>query len=97
MLWEDLKHLRPPNLKFLPVTVVPQVGRRGQIILDLSFPVYQEVNGVVTAVQASVNDTTVLTAPSVPVKEIGKAPPAAALHVRHAGGAAHPLLKAQHQ
>jgi hypothetical protein len=30
---------------------------------------------VVTVVQASVNDTTVLTAPSVPVKEIGKVLP----------------------
>jgi hypothetical protein len=75
MLWEDLKHLHPPNLKISPVAVVPQVGQWGQIILDLSFPVYQEVNGVVTAVQASVNDTMVLTAPSVPVKEIGKVLP----------------------
>jgi hypothetical protein len=40
--------------------------------LDLLFPVYQDVNGVVTAVQASVNDTTLLTAPAIPVKEIGK-------------------------
>ncbi len=30
---------------------------------------------MVTAVQASVNDTTILTAPSVPVKEIGKVLP----------------------
>jgi hypothetical protein len=43
--------------------------------LDLLFPVYQDVNGVVTAVQASVNDTTGLTAPSLPVKEIGKVLP----------------------
>jgi hypothetical protein len=75
MLWENLKHLRPPNLKNSPVAVVPQVGRRGRIILDLLFPVYQDVNGVVTAMQASVNDTTVLTAPSIPVKEIGKVLP----------------------
>ena len=26
MLWEDLKRLRPPNLKISPVVVVPQVG-----------------------------------------------------------------------
>jgi hypothetical protein len=75
MLWEDLNRLHPSNLKILPVAVVPQVGRQGQIILDLSFPVYQDVNGVVTAIQASVNDTTVLTAPSLPVKEIGKVLP----------------------
>jgi hypothetical protein len=69
MLWEDIKRLRPNNLKISPVAVVPQVGRRGRIILDLSFPVYQDVNGVVTATQASVNDTTALRAPSVPVKD----------------------------
>ncbi len=68
MLWEDLKSRRPPNLKILPVAVVPQVGRRGQIILDLLFPMYQDVNGVVTAVQPSVNDTTVLTAPTTPTQ-----------------------------
>ncbi len=58
MLWEDLKRLRPLNLKISPVAVVPQVGQGGCIILDLLFPVYQDVNGVVTAVQASVYDTT---------------------------------------
>jgi hypothetical protein len=75
ILWEALNRLRPSNLKILPVAVVPQVGRQGQIILDLSLPVYQDVNGVVTAVQASVNDTTSLTAPLLPVKEIGKVLP----------------------
>jgi hypothetical protein len=34
MLWEDIKRLRPTNLKISPVAVVPQVGRRGRIILD---------------------------------------------------------------
>ena len=68
-------HLCPLNLKILPVAVVPRVGQRGQIILDLLFPVYQDVNGVVTAMQASVNNTTVLTAPLIPVKETGKVLP----------------------
>jgi hypothetical protein len=72
VLWEDLQRLRPANLKILPVAVVPQTGPRGRIILDLSFPVYQEINGVVTVTQESVNSTTVLKAPSIPVKEIGK-------------------------
>ena len=72
VLWEDLQQLRPANLKILLVAVVPQKGRRGRIILDLSFPVYQEINGVVTVTQESVNSTTVLKAPSIPVKEIGK-------------------------
>jgi hypothetical protein len=75
MLWEDLQRLRPHTLKILPVAVVPQPGRRGRIIIDLSFPVYQDVNGDVTAVQSSVNDTTKLFAPDIPVKEIGKVLP----------------------
>ena len=48
LTWEELQDLRPPNLKISPVAVVPQADRRGRIILDLSFPVYQTVNGVVT-------------------------------------------------
>jgi hypothetical protein len=75
MLWKDLQWLRPTNLKILPVAVVPQIGCRGRIILDLSFPVYQEVDGVVTATQESVNSTTVIKSPSIPVKEIGKVLP----------------------
>jgi hypothetical protein len=57
---EELKQLRPPNLKISPVAAVPQVGRRPRIVLDLSFPVYQDVNGIITATQASVNDTMAL-------------------------------------
>ena len=75
MLWEDVRWLRPQNLKVSPVALIPQVGRCGRIILDLSFPVYQDVDGVVTISQESVNSTTVLTAPAIPVKEIGKVLP----------------------
>jgi hypothetical protein len=74
-LWEDLKKLRPANLKISLVAVVPQVGRRGRIILDLLFPVYQDQNGIITITQDSVNNTTVLQAPSELVKEIGKVLP----------------------
>ncbi len=72
MLWDDVQRLCPKNLKILPVALIRQVGRRSRIILDLSFPVYQEVGEVVTVTQTSVNEMTVLTAPSVPVKEIVK-------------------------
>jgi hypothetical protein len=48
------------------------VGRRGRIILNLLFPVYQKINGVVTIMQESVNESTILKAPSEAVKEIGK-------------------------
>ncbi len=71
-LWEDLKQHLPANFKISPVAVVPQVGRWGQIILDLLFPVYQDINGVITITQESVNNSTVLAAPPEAVKEIGK-------------------------
>ncbi len=75
MLLEDLRRLRPQNLKVSPVALIPQVGQCGQIICDLSFPVYQDIGGVVTVTQESVNSTTVLTALVIPVKEIGKVLP----------------------
>jgi len=93
-LWEDLKRLRPRNLKILPVAVVPQTGQRGRIILDLSFPVYQDVNGVVTAVQSSVNETTKpkLSAPDIPVKEIGKVLPCLLRYMRDTPAGLHILF-----
>jgi hypothetical protein len=57
------------------VAVGLQVSCRGRIILDLSFPVYQNLNGVITITQESINDTTVLQAPLALVKEIGKVLP----------------------
>ena len=70
--WEKLKRTQPVKLKISPVAVIPQVGRRGRIILDLSFTVYQEGDGGVSITQASVNETTAKTGPEAPVKEIGK-------------------------
>jgi hypothetical protein len=92
ILWEDIKRLRPTNHKISPVVVVPQVERRGRIILDLSFPVYQEVNGVVTATQASVNGTTALQAPLKPVKEIGKVFPQLLHYMRDTPAGLHILF-----
>jgi hypothetical protein len=92
MLWDDVKRLRPKNLKILPVALIPQVGRHGRIILDLSFPVYQEVDRVVTATQKSVNDTTVLTAPSVLVEEIGKVLPRLLRYMRDTPRGLHILF-----
>ena len=92
MLWEDVKRMRPRNLKISPVALIPQVGRRGRIILDLSFPVYQDVHGVITATQESVNDTTSLTAPSTPVKEIGKVLPRLLQYMRDTPRGVHILF-----
>jgi hypothetical protein len=55
-LWDNLQCTRPANLKISPVAVVLQVGHRGRMILDFSFPVYQESDGVVTISQESVYD-----------------------------------------
>jgi hypothetical protein len=37
--WEELRKLRPPQLKISPLAVIPQRNRRGRMILDLSFAV----------------------------------------------------------
>jgi hypothetical protein len=82
MYWDDIKDRLPANFKVSPVAVIPQTGRRGRIILDLSFPVRQPPNqqdakrrkmgGVVWP---SVNETTTPLAPPGPVHEIGKVLP----------------------
>jgi hypothetical protein len=73
--WDELKHLLPPKFKDSPVAVVPQAGRRGRIILDLSFPVYVSSPGKPrnnAVLQEVVNMTTEKLAPKEAVKEIGK-------------------------
>jgi hypothetical protein len=61
------------------VAVIPQEGRRGRIILDLSFAVCptQQKNQrkAGTIPQEAVNDTTVSLAPKTPVRKIGKVLP----------------------
>jgi hypothetical protein len=92
VLWDDIKHLQPRNLKISPVAIIPQEGRRSRIILDLSFLVYQEVDGVVTVTQKSVNDTTVLSAPSIPVRKIGKVLPRLLQYMRDTLAGLHILF-----
>jgi hypothetical protein len=83
VLWEDLRRLRPKNLKVSPLAVVPQRNRRGRMILDLSFAVRRQPhqgrrrkrNLDDDILQASVNDTTIQQAPDVPVKELGNVLP----------------------
>ncbi len=70
--WDELKISRPRIMKISPVAVVPQADRCGQIIINLSFPVYQEAEGSRTIIQQSFNEITIITAPTIPVKEIGK-------------------------
>ena len=37
--WSDIRSRLPENLKVSPLVVIPQVGRRDRLLLDLSFPV----------------------------------------------------------
>jgi hypothetical protein len=92
ILWDNLKRTRPSNLKISPVAAIPQVGRRPRIILDLSFPVYQDVDGVITATQESVNDTTALRAPKEAVREIGKVLPRLLTYMRDTPAGLHILM-----
>jgi hypothetical protein len=39
VLWHNLRNKLPVNLKISPLAVIPQVGPRGRLLLDLSFPV----------------------------------------------------------
>ena len=38
-LWSNLRPSLPLHLKVSPLAVIPQVGRRGRLLLDLSFAV----------------------------------------------------------
>jgi hypothetical protein len=86
--WEEIKQLCSLNLKISPMAVV----RRPRIILDLSFLVYQEVDGVVIVMQASVNDTTALQAPSAAIKEIGKVLPRLLTYMQDTSAGLHILM-----
>eukprot|EP00978_Attheya_sp_CCMP212_P043507 scaffold285421_cov55-Attheya_sp.AAC.1 len=74
--WDSIKNNPPSRLKISPLAVVPQVNRRGRLILDLSFPVHRAgVKGsrkLGPIIQESVKDTTVPLAPLAPVNELGK-------------------------
>jgi hypothetical protein len=79
MRWDDIKNNLPPSFKISPVAVIPQEGRRGRIILDLSFAVRLEQtpnqHKPGKALQEAINGITVLLAPRRPVREICKVLP----------------------
>jgi hypothetical protein len=81
VLWDTIKHNLHRNFKISPVAVVPQLNRRGRIILDLSFPVRHQNkkawqrHRMGEVIQDSVNDTTDRLAPSDAVKAIGQVLP----------------------
>jgi hypothetical protein len=75
MYWDKLQHLLPAQFKISLVAVVPPAGRRGRIILDLSFPVHVSKPGKRRkgeVIQEAVNITSKQLAPKAAVKEIVK-------------------------
>ena len=82
--WTDLQAMQPTHLKISPLAVIPQVGRRGRLLLDLSFAVQKPHNPSKRARRAqistaplapSVNETTTRQSPEYPVKELGRVLP----------------------
>ena len=78
--WDEIKDSLPKHFKVSPVAVIPQTGRRGRIILDLSFPVRRppikgQKRRMGEVIQESINVTTQKLAPTEPVKEIGNVLP----------------------
>ena len=82
-LWTEVQALHPVPLKISPLAVIPQVGRRGRLLLDLSFAVQahrgpgKQARRTYIATPApplapSVNDTTTKQSPDYPVKELGR-------------------------
>ena len=79
--WQGIREHPPANLKVSPLAVIPQAGRRGRLLLDLSLAVQAprpdskrgRRNWVPPAPLApSVNSTTTQQSPDYPVKELGR-------------------------
>ncbi len=79
--WADVQKLCPSQLKMSPLAVIPQVGRRGRLLSDLSFAVHAPQGKgkraccsytTATPLAPSVNDTTKKLSPDYPIKELGR-------------------------
>jgi hypothetical protein len=45
MTWDEVHALKPAQLKVSPPMVIPQVVRRGRLLIDLSFAVHSPQGG----------------------------------------------------
>ena len=84
VLWRTIQYAYPTNLNVSPLAVIPQVGRRGRLLLDLSFPseAAQPASkqgrqnwAVPPPLAPSVNSTTIQQLPDYQVKEFGRVLP----------------------
>ncbi len=67
VLWKDIKHDHPPELKISPLAMIPHKSCQFRAILDLSFPVKLQDGTTVP----SVNAATTKTAPRGAINQIG--------------------------
>jgi hypothetical protein len=81
VLWSNVRASQSKQLKVSPLVVIPQVNRRGQLLLDLPFAVHAPMTGGKRARQTctstvplapSVNNTTTKHSPVYPGKEMGR-------------------------
>jgi hypothetical protein len=85
VLWRTIQHAYPTNLKLPLLAVIPQVGRRSRLLLDLFlFPSQaarpaskrgRQTWVVPPPLAPSVNSTTLQQSPDYPVKELGRVLP----------------------
>jgi hypothetical protein len=69
ILWDNIRHDPPPQLKISPIAVVPHKSKAFRSILDLSFTLRLTTGSSIP----SVNDTTTKTAPTAAVDQLGHA------------------------
>jgi len=67
--WDDIKCNPPPQLKISPIAAIPHKSKAFRSILDLSFRLRLEGEGMLLAV----NDTSTKTAPQGAIDQIGHA------------------------
>ena len=67
VLWDDIKHAPPAQLKISPIAAIPHKSKAFRSILDLSFRLRLENGGVI----ASVNEATTKSAPGGAIDQIG--------------------------
>ena len=67
MLWDNIKHTPPAQLKISPIAMIPHKSRKFRAILDLSFGVKMSESERIPAV----NEASVKTAPVGAIDQLG--------------------------
>ena len=67
ILWDDIKHNPPPEMKISPLVVIPHKSHLFRAILDLSFAICLASGKIIELV----NETTKKTAPYGAIDQLG--------------------------